>query len=52
MKGIVLKVKSPKNFHSRKTDISYFFKRYGIFTMFLLRYDTGHIYWWTNIGIF
>lgn len=35
MKGIVLKVKSPKNFHSRKTDFVYFMKRYGLFTMFL-----------------
>ncbi|MGN1126068.1 MAG: hypothetical protein ACI4RI_01375, partial [Ruminococcus sp.] len=36
MKGIVLKVKSPKNFYSRRKDIAYFFKRYGLFTMFLL----------------
>lgn len=36
MKGIVLKVKSPKSFYSRKKDIAYFFKRYGLFTMFLL----------------
>ncbi len=43
MKGIVLKVKSPKNFHSRKTDISYFFKRYGIFTMFLFTMLLGMI---------
>lgn len=36
MKGIVLKIKSPKNFHNRKNNIAYFFKRYGIFTMFLV----------------
>ena len=36
MKGIVLKVRSPKSFYSRRKDISYFLKRYGLFTMFLL----------------
>ncbi len=43
MKGIVLKVKSPKNFHSKKKDISYFFKRYGYFTMFLASILLGMI---------
>lgn len=36
MKGIVLKINSPKNFHNRKNNVAYFFKRYGIFTMFLV----------------
>lgn len=41
MKGIVLKIKSPKNFHSRKTNITYFFKRYGMFCMFLFTILVG-----------
>lgn len=43
MKGIVLKVKSPKSFHRRKNDISYFFKRYGLFSMFLLTILIGMV---------
>lgn len=35
MKGIVLRVKSPKNFRTKKHEMAYFFKRYGLFTMFL-----------------
>ena len=43
MKGIVLRVKSPKNFHSRKMDVAYFFKRYGLFTMFLFTILLGMV---------
>jgi hypothetical protein len=43
MKGIVLKVKSPQNFHRRKRDVAYFFKRYGLFSMFLLSILVGLI---------
>ena len=41
MKGIVLKIKSPKNFHNRKNNITYFIKRYGIFAMFLISILVG-----------
>ena len=43
MKGIVLKIKSPKNFHNRKNNITYFIKRYGIFAMFLISILVGFI---------
>lgn len=43
MKGIVLKINSPKNFHNRKNNVTYFFKRYGIFTMFLVSILIGFI---------
>ena len=43
MKGIVLKVKSPGKLHVKKSEMSYFFKRYGIFTMFLISILIGMI---------
>ncbi len=43
MKGIVLRVKSPKQFDLKKNEISYFIKRYGIFTMFLISILIGMI---------
>ena len=43
MKGIVLRIKSPKKFHGRRGDIVYFFKRYGFFTTFLFAILVGMI---------
>ena len=54
MKGIVLKIKSPKNYHNRKNNITYFVKRYGIFAMFLVSILVGFIlgiYCGVNTGL-
>jgi hypothetical protein len=41
MKGIVLKVKSPQRISRRKLDVTYFFKRYGLFSIFLFTILVG-----------